>query len=59
MYKGGLDVLLLWNYLLELLRARRSRLELSLQLQHNFQEMCYILDSMEELKLRLLSDDLG
>jgi spectrin beta len=33
------NVLRLWNYLLELLRARRSRLELSLQLQHNFQEM--------------------
>jgi spectrin beta len=53
------NVLRLWNYLLELLRARRSRLELSLQLQHNFQEMLYILDSMEELKLRLLSDDFG
>ena len=27
------------------------RLELSLQLQQNFQEMLYILDSMEELKV--------
>jgi len=53
------NVLRLWNYLLELLKARRSRLELSLQLQHNFQEMVYILDSMEELKMRLLSDDYG
>ena len=53
------NVLRLWNYLLELLRSRRSRLELSLQLQHNFQEMVYILDSMEELKMRLLSDDYG
>ncbi|XP_023703245.1 spectrin beta chain isoform X6 [Cryptotermes secundus] len=53
------NVLRLWNYLLELLRARRMRLELSLQLQQNFQEMLYILDSMEELKLRLLSDDYG
>jgi spectrin beta len=35
------------------------RLELSLQLQQNFQEMIYILDSMEELKLRLMSDDYG
>ena len=34
-------------------------MELSLQLQHNFQEMVYILDSMEELKVRLLSDDYG
>ncbi|KAJ8895024.1 hypothetical protein PR048_000333 [Dryococelus australis] len=53
------NVLRLWNYLLELLRARRMRLELSLQLQQNFQEMLYILDSMEELKMRLLSDDYG
>ncbi|XP_023337071.1 spectrin beta chain isoform X7 [Eurytemora carolleeae] len=53
------NVLRLWQYLLELLRARRQRLELSLQLQHSFQEMSYILDSMEELKLRLLSDDFG
>ena len=30
-----------------------------MQLQHNFQEMVYILDSMEELKVRLLSDDYG
>ncbi|CAH1390274.1 unnamed protein product [Nezara viridula] len=53
------NVLRLWNYLLELLRSRRMRLELSLQLQQNFQEMIYILDSMEELKMRLLSDDYG
>ncbi|XP_065331438.1 spectrin beta chain isoform X2 [Cloeon dipterum] len=53
------NVLRLWNYLLELLRARRARLEMSLQLQQNFQEMMYILDSMEELKVRLLSDDYG
>jgi len=53
------NVLRLWSYLLELLRARRTRLEMSLQLQQNFQEMIYILDSMEELKLRLLSDDYG
>jgi Spectrin repeat len=31
------NVLRLWNYLLELLRARRMRLEMSLQLQQNFQ----------------------
>ena len=46
------NVLRLWSYLIELLKARRGRLELSLQLQHSFQEMSYILDSMEELKLR-------
>ncbi|XP_017882681.1 spectrin beta chain isoform X5 [Ceratina calcarata] len=53
------NVLRLWNYLLDLLRARRVRLELSLQLQQNFQEMLYILDSMEEIKMRLLTDDYG
>nr|XP_027207982.1 spectrin beta chain-like isoform X6 [Penaeus vannamei] len=53
------NVLRLWNYLLELLRLRRMRLELSLQLQQNFQEMMYILDSMEDMKLRLLSEDYG
>lgn len=31
------NVLRLWAYLLELLRARRARLELSLHLQQNFQ----------------------
>lgn len=53
------NVLRLWYYLLELLRARRMRLELSLNLQQNFQEMSYILDSMEELKQRLLTEDYG
>ncbi|XP_076171630.1 spectrin beta chain isoform X4 [Ptiloglossa arizonensis] len=53
------NVLRLWNYLIELLHARRMRLELSLQLQQNFQEMLYILDSMEEIKIRLLTDDYG
>jgi len=53
------NVLRLWNYLLQLLRLRRMRLELSLQLQQNFQEMLYILDSMEDMKMRLLSDDYG
>lgn len=53
------NVLRLWNYLLELLRNRRSRLEMSIALQQAFQEMMYILDSMDELKARLLSDDYG
>lgn len=53
------NVLRLWNYLLELLRARRMRLESSMQLQQNFQEMLYILDSMDEIKQRLLTDDYG
>lgn len=41
----------LWKYLLELLRARRMRLEMSLSLQKIFQEMLYILDWMEEIKV--------
>ena len=49
----------LWIYLLELLKARRLRLELSLNLQKVFQEMLYILDWMDEIKVRLLSDDFG
>lgn len=53
------NVLRLWGYLLELLRARRMRLECSIQLQQNFQEMIYILDSMEEIKQRLMTDDYG
>ncbi|XP_033733764.1 spectrin beta chain-like isoform X12 [Pecten maximus] len=53
------NVLRLWNYLLELLRARRMRLELSLNLQRIFQEMLYILDWTEEIKARLMSEDYG
>ena len=51
-YERKDNVLRLWSYLIELLRARRMRLELSLQLQQNFQEMLYILDAMEELKVK-------
>ena len=53
------NALRLWDYLLELLKARRTRLEMSLQLQHNFQEMLYILDNMEELELRVAERDKG
>lgn len=53
------NVLRLWNFLLELLRARRTRLELSFQIQRIFQEMLYILDWMDEIKVRLLSEDFG
>ena len=45
--------------MLELLKARRLRLELSLSLQKVFQEMLYILDWMDEIKVRLQSDDFG
>ncbi|KAK2865688.1 hypothetical protein Q7C36_001744 [Tachysurus vachellii] len=53
------NVLRLWGYLLELLRARRQRLELNLGLQRVFQEMLYIMDWMDEMKMLLLSQDYG
>jgi len=45
------NVLALWQLLLELLRSRRRRLELSHELQKTFQEMLYILDWMDEIKV--------
>lgn len=53
------NVLRLWNYLLELLRNRRARLESSLYVQQSFQEMVYIMDIIHELKARLSSGDFG
>uniref|UniRef100_A0A1I8EKU7 Spectrin beta chain n=1 Tax=Wuchereria bancrofti TaxID=6293 RepID=A0A1I8EKU7_WUCBA len=53
------NVLQLWNYLLELLLARRVRLELSMAVQRIFHEMVYVLDWCDEIKARLLSEDLG
>lgn len=46
------NVLRLWEYLLELLKARRQRLEMNLGLQRVFQEMLYIMDWMDEMKVR-------
>lgn len=46
------NVLRLWEYLLELLKARRIRLEMNLGLQRVFQEMLYIMDWMDEMKVR-------
>ena len=46
------NVLQLWSYLLELLQARRMRLELCLRLQKVFQEMLYVLDWMDEIKVK-------
>ena len=50
------NVIRLWDYLLELLRNRRSRLEMSLGLQQSFQEMNHIKNTMESLKQRLRTD---
>ena len=46
------NVIRLWEYLLELLKDRRHRLELNLGLQRVFQEMLYIMDWMDEMKVR-------
>ncbi|XP_066550926.1 spectrin beta chain, erythrocytic isoform X2 [Amia ocellicauda] len=48
-----------WEYLLELLKARRVRLEMNLTLQKIFQEMLQIINWMDEMKDRLLSPDFG
>ncbi|KAJ8387309.1 hypothetical protein AAFF_G00158050 [Aldrovandia affinis] len=53
------NVIRLWEYLLELLRARRQRLEMNLGLQKVFQEMLYIMDWMDEMKVLLVSQDYG
>ncbi|KAK5925769.1 hypothetical protein CgunFtcFv8_021401 [Champsocephalus gunnari] len=53
------NVVRLWEYLLELLRARRLRLETNLGLQRVFQEMLHIMDWMDEMKMLLLSQDYG
>lgn len=48
------NVIRLWEYLLELLRARRQRLEMNLGLQKIFQEMLYIMDWMDEMKVDVI-----
>ncbi|XP_036402633.1 spectrin beta chain, non-erythrocytic 1-like isoform X2 [Megalops cyprinoides] len=53
------NVMRLWEYLLELLRARRQRLDMNLGLQRVFQEMLHIMDWMDEMKMLLLSQDYG
>ncbi|KAI4790788.1 hypothetical protein KUCAC02_034405, partial [Chaenocephalus aceratus] len=53
------NVVRLWEYLLQLLRARRLRLETNLGLQRVFQEMLTIMDWMDEMKMLLLSQDYG
>ena len=53
------NVLMLWNYLLELVQARRLRLEVCLQLQRIFQDIQLLYDCLNEFKLRLNSDDYG
>ncbi|XP_078515642.1 spectrin beta chain, erythrocytic [Lissotriton helveticus] len=53
------NILRLWEYLLELLKARRGRLEINFTLQRLFQEMLEIINWMDEVKGQLLSPDIG
>uniref|UniRef100_A0A671MSK1 Spectrin beta chain n=1 Tax=Sinocyclocheilus anshuiensis TaxID=1608454 RepID=A0A671MSK1_9TELE len=53
------NVLRLWEYLKELLAARRERLFAHRDLQRLLQEMSYIMDWMEDMKSRLQSQDSG
>ncbi|KAA8587037.1 hypothetical protein FQN60_000873, partial [Etheostoma spectabile] len=53
------NVLRLWEYLKELLAARRERLNAHRDLQRLFEEMRYIMDWMAEMKGRLQSQDSG
>lgn len=51
------NILNLWEYLLELLRGRRARLELNVELQQMFQEMGSLVDWMEEMKVIDINED--
>uniref|UniRef100_A0A672FX77 Spectrin beta chain n=1 Tax=Salarias fasciatus TaxID=181472 RepID=A0A672FX77_SALFA len=53
------NVLRLWEYLKELLAARRERLNAHRDLQRLFEEMRYIMDWMADEKGRLQSQDSG
>ncbi|KAM3671171.1 spectrin beta chain, erythrocytic isoform 1-T2 [Ammospiza maritima maritima] len=53
------NILWLWEQLLELLAARRQRLEMNLTLQHLFQEMLHCIDWMDEVKVKLASPESG
>uniref|UniRef100_A0AC35TJQ1 Spectrin beta chain n=1 Tax=Rhabditophanes sp. KR3021 TaxID=114890 RepID=A0AC35TJQ1_9BILA len=52
-------ILRLWNELLELIVARRSRLELCLGIQQIFHDMVIVLGTTEEIKNKLLNGELG
>lgn len=49
------NILRLWDYLQELLKARRSRLDKNLTLQSIFQEMLYIISWMDEMKVGIVN----
>ncbi|PNJ38649.1 SPTBN2 isoform 6 [Pongo abelii] len=53
------NVARLWDFLRQMVAARRERLLLNLELQKVFQDLLYLMDWMEEMKGRLQSQDLG
>ncbi|XP_047547132.1 spectrin beta chain, non-erythrocytic 2 isoform X2 [Lutra lutra] len=53
------NVARLWDFLRQMVAARRERLLLTLELQKVFQDLLYLMDWMEEMKGRLQSHDLG
>ncbi|KAM4690497.1 spectrin beta chain, erythrocytic [Rhinophrynus dorsalis] len=53
------NIVRLWQYLLEMLSSRRQRLNMNLELQILFQEMLHTVNWMDEVKVTLLSPDLG
>ncbi|KAM9251693.1 spectrin beta chain, non-erythrocytic 2 [Cariama cristata] len=53
------NVVRLWDFLRQLVTARRERLLLHLELQKMLQDLAHLMDWMEEMKGRLQSQDLG
>ncbi|KAM6159891.1 spectrin beta chain, non-erythrocytic 2 isoform 2-T2 [Erethizon dorsatum] len=53
------NVAQLWDFLRQMVAARRERLLLNLELQKVFQDLLYLMDWMGEMKGRLQSQDLG
>ncbi|XP_066108252.1 spectrin beta chain, non-erythrocytic 2 isoform X2 [Saccopteryx bilineata] len=53
------NVARLWDFLRQMVAARRERLLINLELQKVFQDLLYLMDWMEEMKGRLQSQDLG
>ncbi|XP_039222171.1 spectrin beta chain, non-erythrocytic 2 isoform X1 [Crotalus tigris] len=53
------NVVRLWDYLRELVAVRRERLLLHFELQKMLQDLTYLMDWLEEMKVRLQSQDFG
>uniref|UniRef100_A0A8C5N0Q5 Spectrin beta chain n=1 Tax=Leptobrachium leishanense TaxID=445787 RepID=A0A8C5N0Q5_9ANUR len=53
------NVTRLWDYLKELVAARRQRLLMNLELQRMFQDLLYLMDWTDDMKGRLQSEDYG